>query len=53
VPVIENGANPHEQRDVPVVPVSKSGKGLFEPEELDLGTASLDEIRRAHERGEL
>jgi Protein of unknown function (DUF3631) len=53
VPVEENGANPHEQRDVPVVPVSKSEIGLFEAEELDLGTASLDEIRRAHERGEL
>ena len=53
VPLAENGANPHEQRDVPVVPVEKSEKGLFESKELDLGIASLDEIRRAHEDGRL
>jgi len=49
VPVLENAANPHEQRDVPVVPVlgpeTGNGAGFDEVQELPAGFTS-DEWRR-------
>jgi Protein of unknown function (DUF3631) len=39
VPVSEEGANPHGQRDVPVVPVSSAGIGVDDPDaDIDFGS---------------
>jgi hypothetical protein len=48
VPAQERPPKPHGHSDVPDVPAEKPQEGQGE---LDLGTASLDEIRRQHEAG--